>query len=104
LPAEAADGEVVVAVPEPVELVEVVAPAGLPVAGRGPVVAPGLTVGSRDQAVPQASTVAQPDRLAVGAAVLPVGWVVPLWQVQWRDLVVLEPLALTVLEGLAQRV
>lgn len=81
-----------------------VAPAGLLVAGRGPVVAPGPTAGSRDPAVPVVSTAVRPDRLVVGAAVLPVGWVVPRWQVPWRDPVGLEPLALTVLEGLAQRV
>lgn len=93
------DGEAGVAVPEPG-----VAPAGLPVAGRGPVVAPELTVGSRDPVVPEASTVARPDRLVVGVAVPLAAWVVPPWLVPSDDLVVLEPLALTVLEGLAQRV
>ncbi len=108
------DGEAVV-VPEPVVLVEAAAPAGLLVAGRGPVVAPGPTVVSRDPVVPEASTGARPDPPVAGAAVPLAAWVVPPWLVPSDDLVVLEqqvstalvvlePLALTVLEGLAQRV
>jgi hypothetical protein len=81
-----------------------VAPEGLPVAGHGPVVLPGLTVVSRDPAVPAASTVAPPDRLVAGVAVPLAAWVVPPWQAPSDDLEVLEPLASTVREELAQRV
>ncbi len=98
------DGEAVVAVPEPVVLVEPAAPAGLLVVGRGPVVQPEPTVVSRDPVVPEASTVARPDPPVAGAAVPPAGWVVPRWQVPWRDLVGLGQQASTVLEELGQRV
>jgi hypothetical protein len=91
LPAAAGvDGVAVVAAPGPVVLVEAPAPAGLLVAGRGPVVPPGPTVVSRDPVAPVASTVARPDPPVVGAAVLPAGWVVPRWLGPWRDLVGLE--------------
>lgn len=56
-----------------------------PPVGRALAVRPGPTVVFRDPVAPVVSTVARPDPLVAGAAVLLAGWLVPPWLVPWPD-------------------
>ncbi len=104
-----------VVVAGPLELAEPVVALAEPPVGRALAVQPEPTVVSRDPVAPVVSTAVRPDPPVAGVAVPLAAWVVPPWLVPSDDLVVLEqqvstalvvlePLALTVLEGLAQRV